>query len=76
MKMMYLNDSQFHKFKHKHPIHLLSGDYSGILGEREGDLKLLSIPRNEERNTTEDIGESKTKRLLEDSPWNKKQNKE
>lgn len=78
MKMMDLNDLQFYKFKCKHPIQLLRGGYSGILSERESGLKLQSIPRNEERerDTTEDMGESKTKRLLEDSPWNKKQNKE
>lgn len=40
MKMMDLNDSQFHKFKYKHLIQLLSGGYSGILDEREGGLTL------------------------------------
>lgn len=40
MKMMDLNDSQFHKLKCKHLIQLLSGGYSGILDEREGGLKL------------------------------------
>lgn len=49
MKMMDLNDLQFHKFKCKHLIQLLRGGYSGILREREGALKLQSIPRNEER---------------------------
>lgn len=55
MKMMDLNDLQFYKFKCKHPIQLLRGGYSGILSEREGGLKLQSIPRNEERETQQKI---------------------
>lgn len=55
VKMMDLNDLHFHKFKCKHLIQLLSGGYSGILDEREGGLKLPSIPRNEERETQRKI---------------------
>lgn len=55
MKMMDVNDLQFHKFKCKHLIQLLRGGYSGILREREGALKLQSIPRNEERETQQKI---------------------